>query len=177
MSEINFFDYPIEQNTNLCYLLDFHGDDHDYLSIKIWQSKYSIYNDDHETKNAVMKVISKDDLKAIGCKNPDIYVKSRNDDRIIITPNKTRRQSEEYKRLKRKTKHETAIRASDIVGDDWRNKIPVLSFSSAIYLIEQRTESEQARFFELLESGKVKTIVKICSTSKIKVAVFYQLNS
>jgi hypothetical protein len=76
----------------------------------------------HETKKKVLAAIPKKDLEELGCRNPDIAVVSKEDDRIVICPSKTARGSESVK----KSRVVTNVKASEVLGDDWKSKIPVM---------------------------------------------------
>lgn len=78
----------------------------------------------HQTKGAVMAAISPADLKAVGCKNPDVWVVSKNDDRIVITPSKTALKNGAYNN----SKHVTEVSAASVLGDDWQKKLNPLKF-------------------------------------------------
>lgn len=87
-----------------------------YLSFAAWVQVT------HKTKNAVKAAIPNSTLQELGCDNPDIGVIGHNDDRIVVYPSKSARQSKKY----RKSKVITDIRAANVLGSDWRNKIPVM---------------------------------------------------
>lgn len=78
----------------------------------------------HDTTSKVKPKIPKSDLKALGCGNPDIWVVSKTDDTIVLTPSKTALREEKY----RKTKHVTKLSAKEILGVDWLSKINPLKF-------------------------------------------------
>ncbi|MDR6398521.1 hypothetical protein [Herbaspirillum seropedicae] len=73
----------------------------------------------HETTIKVKPKIPKADLNALGCRNPDIWVVSKTDDTIVLTPSKSAIKSKQY----RKTKHVTEMSAKEILGEDWLSKI------------------------------------------------------
>lgn len=60
-----------------------------------------------------------DDYKKVGADNPDIWVNSKKDDRIVLTRPKT---------MGKGKKHVTKVRASELLGPDWRSKINAISF-------------------------------------------------
>ncbi|KLD72219.1 MULTISPECIES: hypothetical protein [Xanthomonas] len=86
----------------------------------------------HEIKKEVMKRVTKQDIKAVGCNNPDIGVVSHNDDRIILKPSRTR-----AKDMKRPSQHVTDVRARDIFGPGWSKKLPVAYADKLDQVIEQ----------------------------------------
>ncbi|GLQ95151.1 hypothetical protein [Dyella acidisoli] len=47
----------------------------------------------HETKDTIMGAITPDDLKEVGCDNPDVYVNARDDDRIVLVRSRAHAQS------------------------------------------------------------------------------------
>ncbi|EED67166.1 hypothetical protein SR914_19470 [Comamonas testosteroni] len=86
----------------------------------------------HETKNKVMARVSEEDFRKVGCRNPDIYVNGRKDDRIVLTQSKTYRNEHGKSR-----KHITSIRAEEIFGYDWRRRLNVHKLEKLGYLHEQ----------------------------------------
>ena len=77
----------------------------------------------HDTKNAVKAAISPEDLRAVGCDNPDVHVVSKRDDRIVLTTPATLR-----KTTGKSKKQVTNIHARDVFGDDWADHLPILKF-------------------------------------------------
>jgi hypothetical protein len=100
-------EYPFEQTVGM------------YLDFTHWVSVT------HVTKNKVKSKIPKSDLNQLGCDNPDIWVISKTDDTIVITPSKTALENKKY----RKTSHVTELSAGEILGEYWLPKINPLKFN------------------------------------------------
>ena len=77
----------------------------------------------HQTKATVMSQMNSNDLRMVGCENPDIYVHKKNDDRIVLTRPQSLRNT-----VAKSKKHITSIRASDLFGNDWLEKLNILKF-------------------------------------------------
>lgn len=73
----------------------------------------------HETKAKVKKGLAPGDYKKVGADNPDIWVVSKKDDRIVLTRPKSKGKGKKYV---------TDVRAKDLLGSDWRDQINALSF-------------------------------------------------
>lgn len=113
----------------------------------------------HATKEKVLAACDESYIHRIG-KNPDIWVKSRNDDTIILTPSATRRKGGEVK----DSKQVTAKRASDLFGDEWRSKIPVLRLRTTLDAIENFTEGDKGSgdsdfLYHLLRSRSLDSVI------------------
>lgn len=84
---------------------------------------------DHETKDAVMGALSPDDLKAVGSKNPDVYIKSKgnkeDDDLIVIVKPSTQAKNEGRGR-----KRITNVHARNVLGENYRDKLNVLKLTT-----------------------------------------------
>jgi len=105
----------------------------------------------HETKDAVKAAITPDDLKAVGCDNPDIHVFSKRDDRIVLTtPATLRRTTGKSKR------HITNVHARDIFGDDWAERLPVFKFERVGLLVQ---ELDREMFEALLQADAYVTFL------------------
>jgi len=92
----------------------------------------------HETKDAVMARVSEEDLKVVGCKNPDIYVNGKKDDRIVLTRPRT------YRNEKGKSKKRiTDIRASEIFGEEWPDRLNVLKLQTLGHFREEIMERHE----------------------------------
>ena len=86
----------------------------------------------HETKDIVMEKVAPEDLKAIGCKNPDIHIVSKKDDRVVLTtPATLRRDTGKSK------KHVTNVRASEIFGETWPERLPILKLEKVGHLMKE----------------------------------------
>lgn len=92
----------------------------DYCTLEAYRLKAWV-EVTHKTKDAVMAHVSKEDLKAVGCDNPDIYVNGPKDDKIVLTRSRANRNNEGKSK-----KHVTNIRASEIFGGNWREHLNVL---------------------------------------------------
>ncbi len=107
----------------------------------------------HETKNAVMDKVTPEDLQAVGCKNPDIHVVSKKDDRIVLTtPATLRRNTEKSK------KHVTNIRASEIFGADWPERLPILKLEKVGRLMNELNRGD---FQSLKEADAYATFYRV----------------
>lgn len=110
----------------------------------------------HETKGAVMARISEDHLNAVGCKNPDIYVNGKRDDRIVLTRPRT------YRNEKGKSKkHITDIKASEIFGDEWPDRLNVLKLQTLGYFREEIYEHHEHLRKFLKDENAVVVFVKV----------------
>lgn len=78
----------------------------------------------HETKKKVKSKIPQSDLDELGCQNPDIWVVSKTNDKIVLTPSQSALNNKKY----RKTRHETSLSAEEILDKDWLSKINPLKF-------------------------------------------------
>lgn len=107
----------------------------------------------HETKKTVMDALSDDDLKSVGSKNPDVYIKSsgksEDDDLIVIV-----RPTTQAKNEGRGKKHITNVHARDILGEDYRDKINVLKLTTIndpIVFVLTEIEMSDGRIFHFIQ--------------------------
>lgn len=107
----------------------------------------------HSVKDAVMKRVSPEDLRAVGAKNPDIGVVSRKDDRIVLTPPRLR-----AKDMKSPKKHITGVRARDIFGPDWKDHLPI-TFTDRLRQVIDQIETMPAGHLYLNDPSTVAIIV------------------
>lgn len=106
----------------------------------------------HETKEAVMARVSREDLAAVGCNNPDIYVNGKRDDRIVLTRSRTNRNNEGKCK-----KCITNIRASEIFGETWPGKLNVLKLQTLGHFRQEILERHE-HLKEILENENASVI-------------------
>ena len=121
----------------------------------------------HETKNAVMGRISEDDLKAVGCKNPDIYVNGKKDDRIVLTRPQTLRNEKGKSK-----KHVTNVMASEIFGDEWPERLNVMKLQTLGHFHEEIHERHE-HMLELLEDEYAMVVFVRVSPSTLLAYICY----
>lgn len=100
----------------------------------------------HQTKDAVMARVSKEDLAAVGCDNPDIYVNGKKDDRIVLTRSRTNRNNEGKSK-----KRITSIRASEIFENEWPKHLNILKLQT-LGQFRQETLQRHEHLREILEN-------------------------
>lgn len=122
----------------------------------------------HEDKGLILKkikTVEPECFKEIGCYNPDIYIKSRKDDRVVLVPPKVIRNK------CRKTKKITAVKASEVLGGDYKDKIPILKFMTYQDIEVTLRKKFQLEFAESSEKAK------ICYEIRLgKIVVFLYIN-
>jgi hypothetical protein len=132
----------------------------DYFKLEAYRLKAWV-EVTHETKNAVMARISEDDLVTVGCKNPDIYVNGKKDDRIVLTRPRT------YRNEKGKSKkHITDVKASEIFGDEWPDHLNILKLQTLGYFHEEMRERHE-HMRQLLEDENAMVVFVMVSPSTL----------
>ena len=121
----------------------------------------------HATKKKVMSAVSPADLKAIGCSNPDIWVKGKSTgkglsgdippDTIILTPPKGHIKSGSWNQTIRITE----VSANEVLGEDWAKQINPIKFGLnadlARYMLLANHPLER-EVTSILESGRLITV-------------------
>lgn len=120
----------------------------------------------HDAKGKICGALSPADFKAVGCDNPDIWVKSKSDDLVILTPPRSRRIEGAFNR----PKHVTSVRASQVLGEGWRSEIPVLRLATRYdLLLALIPESHPMRriVWGAIQSGHAFGVLSVPSSQRI----------
>ena len=107
----------------------------------------------HETKETVMARVSKEDLTAVRCDNPDIYVNGNKDDRIVLTRSRTNRNNEGKSK-----KRITNVRASEIFGKEWPEHLNILKLQTLGHFRQEILERHE-HLREMLENEHASVVI------------------